>query len=56
MLATYIINTLSRTYLFIGIALLIKNIYDKIEKDDEPLWHFIMKTFRAVITEEGMFS
>ena len=48
MLATYIINTLSRTYLFIGIALLIKNIYDKIEKDDESLWHFIMKTFRAV--------
>ena len=56
MLATYIINTLSRTYLFIGVALLIKNIYDNIEEEDESLWHFMMKTFRAVITEESMFS
>ena len=55
MLATYVINALTRACLFIGVALLIKNIYDNIE-EDESLWHFMMKTFRAVITEEGMFS
>ena len=56
MLATYVINALTRACLFIGVALLIKNIYDNIEEEDESLWHFMMKTFRAVITEESMFS
>ena len=56
MLATYVINTLTRACLFIGVALLIKNIYDTMETEDESLWHFMMKTFGAVITEESMFS
>ena len=43
-IATYVINTLTRACIFIGVAILIKNMYDKIEVTDESLWNFTLKT------------